>query len=319
MIKFPKIKQFKDTVHSVKSEHDFRGFDENNVAIYEHLSPYPTITFYGTVKLHGTNAAVVHYKDSNDIKYQSRNRELSLMSDNASFCASIHGYNWISVFEQYEYKNHIAIFGEWIGQGIQKGVAICQLPKMFVIFAVLADEQWKELPILEDNPLVTRIDRCEKYFIAIDFNSPETVLSTLTELTDKVENQCPFAATFGIEGIGEGIVWKSENNQYTFKTKGKLHRESVDEEIVDKPNFADADTFVERTCTPQRLEKLYERLKDEKENLSAKDTLDYLKLVANDIFEEENLTMSESRLDAKRVIGGITRKARIYFLSKVQE
>ena len=55
---FEKIGQFRDVIRCVRDQHDFQGLDENGKAIMNHETPYPTITFTGTVKLHGTNSGV---------------------------------------------------------------------------------------------------------------------------------------------------------------------------------------------------------------------------------------------------------------------
>lgn len=73
MQKFTDIGQFREVIRAVKQHHDYVGKDENNEPIYKHDTPYPTLRFRGTVKLHGTNSAIVKYKDK--IEFQSRERE----------------------------------------------------------------------------------------------------------------------------------------------------------------------------------------------------------------------------------------------------
>jgi hypothetical protein len=50
---FTDIGQYRQVVREVRSHHDFAGKDANGDAIYSHTSPYPTLKFRGTVKLHG--------------------------------------------------------------------------------------------------------------------------------------------------------------------------------------------------------------------------------------------------------------------------
>ena len=54
-----------------------------------HDIPLPTLTFTGTVKVHGTNAAIVRLKDGT-IYAQSRSRIITPTSDNAGFAAFVH-------------------------------------------------------------------------------------------------------------------------------------------------------------------------------------------------------------------------------------
>lgn len=84
MKKFPSIEQLRSVVRTVKTQHDYQGKDDNGEAVYSHTSNYPTLKFQGTVKLHGTNASIVKYKDGR-LEYQSRERVLSLEQDNANF------------------------------------------------------------------------------------------------------------------------------------------------------------------------------------------------------------------------------------------
>jgi len=72
MKKYNSIEQFRNVIRKVKENHDYQGKDESGNAIYSHTSDYPTIKFRGTVKIHGTNAAVVKYKSDERIEFQSR-------------------------------------------------------------------------------------------------------------------------------------------------------------------------------------------------------------------------------------------------------
>lgn len=257
MIHFPSVDQFRQTVREVKANHDYQDKDENGDAKYLHISPYPTIEFTGTVKLHGANAAVVLYKDGH-IEYQSRERVLELQRDNLNFMLNMMGKDFSALFNQYYFAEHIAIFGEWCGQGIQKGVAISGLPKMFVIFGVNVDGQWVDIVKSDLPESVYLISDFPYYKIVIDFNSPELVQNELIKFTEEVEKQCPVGLHFGAIGIGEGIVWEGEYNDrsYWFKVKGEKHSiskaktlASVDVEMVENIN-----EFVDNVLTEQRLE-----------------------------------------------------------------
>jgi len=68
MIKYPSIEQFRNIIRKVKEKTDYVGKDTNGDNIYLHTKDYPILEFKGTVKLHGTNAGIVKYKDES-IKY----------------------------------------------------------------------------------------------------------------------------------------------------------------------------------------------------------------------------------------------------------
>ena len=97
MIKFPSIDQFRQIIREVKTNHDYQGKSEDGSPIYQHNSPYPAIEFTGTVKLHGTNASIVKYKDGR-IEYQSRERVLDLQHDNAGFMLAMMNKDLSSIF-----------------------------------------------------------------------------------------------------------------------------------------------------------------------------------------------------------------------------
>ncbi len=56
--KFPSIEQFRDCIRDITDHTRYVGRDENKKPIYDISKPLPKIEFCGTVKLHGTNAAV---------------------------------------------------------------------------------------------------------------------------------------------------------------------------------------------------------------------------------------------------------------------
>lgn len=49
MKKFTEIGQFRNVVRAVKTNHDFKGIDENGNAIYLHTEQYPILRFRGEI------------------------------------------------------------------------------------------------------------------------------------------------------------------------------------------------------------------------------------------------------------------------------
>lgn len=137
---FPSIEQYRTVIKYVNDRADRRQV------------PRPTLSFHGTVKLHGTNASVV--LDGESVYYaQSRSNVITPEADNAGFATFAHrsdikallttfGMNAANTYfasrEDYveRYPVNVAIYGEWCGGNIQSGVALNKLGKMFVIFAV---------------------------------------------------------------------------------------------------------------------------------------------------------------------------------------
>ena len=322
MIKFPSIDQFRQVIREVKTNHDYKGKAEDDSPIYFHDSPYPVIEFTGTVKLHGTNASVVKYRDGR-IEYQSRERVLSLTQDNAGFMLAMMNKDLSTIFDQYRFDQHIAIYGEWCGKSIQKGVAISELPKMFVVFAINVDGEWSEFDHIDFKSLneigVYSIFQFPTYRVLVDFNSPELIQNELIKLTVDVENECPVGKYFGISGVGEGIVFKAKHNNrfYQFKSKGEKHSISKVKTLasVDVEMISNINEFVDNVLTEQRLEQGITWLRENLKEVSQKSTGDYLRWIVNDVIKEETDTIVANQLDPKKINSAISAKARVWLFS----
>ena len=92
----------------------------------------------------------------------------------------------------------IAVYGEWCGQGIQKGVAISELPKMFVVFGLKAinaegEGQWLDLVMYDDftrpEQRIFNIMDFEHWVISIDFEKPEVFQNKMVKITEAVETE----------------------------------------------------------------------------------------------------------------------------------
>lgn len=305
MKKFPSIEQFRNIVKDVNFKH------KDDVV-------KPTIRFHGTVKLHGTNAAIVKYKDGR-IEFQSRERVLTLQQDNSQFMLTMLNKNLDFLFEDIEFVEYIAVYGEWCGKGIQKGVAISELDKSFFIFATSIDHKWTNILRSDHSQRIYHINNFPTFEIEIDFNYPELSQNKLQELTLEVEKECPVGKRFGVSGIGEGIVWTSEDRKYVFKVKGEKHSvskvkilASADVEMVN--NIKE---FIENTVTENRLLQGIEKLKEMGLEVSQKSTGEFLRWVVNDIVKEEQDTIIKNQLDPKKMNGLISEKARKWFFNNI--
>lgn len=315
MIKFPSIEQYRNVIREVKTNHDFQGKDELEQPIYQHLSPYPVLDFVGTVKLHGTNASVVKYKDR--VEFQSRERVLSLQQDNYQFALSMSNKDLGFLFEDIKYNEYIAVFGEWIGQGVQSGIAVSNLLKTFVILAYKVDDVWMHIQRSDFSQNIYHIKNFPTWNLEIDFNSPESVQNRLVELTEQVEKECPVGKHFGFSGIGEGIVWATPDRRYCFKVKGEKHSStkvktlaSVDTELIESMN-----EFVDNVLTESRLKQGIEKLKEMGLEVSQKSTGEYLRWIIGDVVKEEQDTIIKNQFDLKKLNPLLSNKARVWFFN----
>lgn len=343
-IKFPSIGQFRDAIKQVQS------------ACKYHNVPLPTVEFRGTVKLHGTNAAVVIAKDGT-WHCQSRERIITPESDNAGFAAWVYGNKeyWNKVAKHLaggilEDDEFLQVYGEWCGGNIQKGVGLSYLPKMFVIFAMrfskdAESQEWSDLAYWwdffekegkPDNIFFSH--DFPSYSVEIDFNTPTLIQNQLIALTEAVEKDCPVArqllgADETRELIGEGIVWtvdfqgdfelpdELENTfrDLRFKVKGSRHSQSKVKTIapVDTEKVKSIDAFVEYACTENRLKQGLDKLTEMGLEHSVRSTGDYLRWIVGDILKEELSTMMASGIEPKDVNGAISKKAREFFMQAI--
>lgn len=340
-ISFPSIDQFRNVVKQVRDRAKF------------HQVPVPTITFIGTVKLHGTNAGVCQYVDPKSevgTWVQSRSNVITPKSDNAGFASfvktnqSAFDYLFDSARDYLDglvnKENIIAVYGEWCGSGIQKGVAISQLPKMFVIFAIAIIDASK----IDDNgnvkytwlsredveaiynidfdfgASIKNIYEFDTWEIDIDFNSPESVQNQLGRFTEEVERRCPVGAALGSEGTGEGIVWKASNcdndgfriDDLIFKVKGEKHSVTRVKTLaaVDIEKVNSIKEFVDSVLTDARVSQAVSVMREQGLEPIIENTGVFLKWIGGDVIKEDSDTMEANGLDRKEVMPVLNREAR---------
>ena len=345
MIKFPSIEQFRTVVSNINRCYNFTGLDENGDAIYDHSLPKPTLTFKGTVKLHGSNAGV-SFNTENGLWAQSRENIITTEKDNAGFAFFVESnkevfnglMSHISEREGLDTNNNtISVYGEWAGGSIQKNVGICNLPKSFFIFGVKITPHTETEEQLKSNPAywvdstylrapevrVYNIDDYTTFTIDIDFNTSQLVQNKLSELTIAVEEECPVAKAFGFSGIGEGIVWSAEVKGvvHRFKVKGEKHAgkskgktlNKVDDEKIKKVL-----EVAEKVTPTWRLAQMLETACDliNGGELDRAKLGDYIRLVINDIIKEDMDILVEAGLEPKDINKYVSEIARRYFFDQ---
>lgn len=347
MIKFPKIKQYSNVIRDIVNAATFVGLDENEDPIFDLTREKPTVKFTGTVKLHGTNAGVAYSKEDG-IWAQSRTSIITPQKDNAGFAFFVESnkeqfqalFNIIcdvnKICEGFTLDDKIiVIYGEWCGKGIQSGVSINNLEKMFVIFGV------KIAPLVPDENEVSywidhsglsvpshrifNITDFKQYEIDIDFNRPDLAKDEIVKLVDAVEKECPVGKELGVEKTedtrttGEGIVFtgKYKDDVYRFKAKGQKHSASKVKTIVSiaPEKLASIDEFIKYTVTENRLNQAVEQVFTSNSSIpDIKQLGQFIKWMHTDIMEEEMETLKESNLEPKDVNKYISNKTREWFM-----
>jgi len=272
------------------------------------------------------------------------------------------------------YGNHkllpgqlICIYGEWCGQGIMKGVAISQVTKRFVVFGIKVytpgmvtedgqdggDSVWftpdqlimtqhlyehETGQIFENKNSIYSIQKFQTWTVEIDFAHPELIQNQLVALTDGVEECCPVGKSFGVDGIGEGIVYKCisvwnlpaipddldvsiKTSDLIFKVKGPKHSDTKVKTTanVDVEKVNNINEFASNVCTDHRLEKMVEKLKEAGIEMEVQSIGQFLKLVGVDVLKEETDTLEASGLDRKDVMPAVNALARQWFLTLINK
>jgi len=333
-ISYPKIEQFRNVVSNINREITFTGLDKDGNAVYSPSIKKPTLTFTGTVKLHGTNASVC-FNAENGFWAQSRENIITIEKDNAGFAffAESHKAELCSLMyelldtHQIDSKIYtISIYGEWAGKGIQKGVGISQLDKAFYVFGVKVsnseDKDFKSYWIDSSNVRnaecrIFNVQDYETYSVDVDFNMPQLAQNKFLEITEKVENECPISKAFGIEnGLGEGVVWSVEyrDSVHRFKVKGEKHSVTKVKTLasVDVEKLGTIQDFIDYSVTENRFNQAVENVFG-KDDLDVKKMGDFIRWFVNDIASEEMDTMVKNGLEPKDVNRNISEKVREMF------
>jgi len=335
---FPDIGQYRQAIHAVTNRVRYVGKDDNGEPMYNSLATLPTIRYRGTVKLHGTNAAVVVNLKTGEHQLQSRSRIISWADDNAGFAAFMDPLvpellTTISFDSTDDTGEDIlAIYGEWCGGNIQKGVAICELPKMFVIFGAKRNDKWltpeerRDIRLV-DKRIFNNADSAtyQTFEMDIDFQNPMTAQNALVDITMAVENECPVARAFGVSGIGEGVVWTPidpewMDSQFWFKVKGEKHSTSKVKKLAstDVEKMANIKEFVDTVVTDNRCNQALTTIMEGKVGGFTPNMIgDFLRWVFNDVVKEETDVIVASGLEKKDVGAAVSKKAKEWLFANV--
>lgn len=236
------------------------------------------------------------------------------------------------------------MYGEWAGQGIQKGVAISEVDKFFAPFSICLytksekegvdyDRHFVDISYLNDFynedlrifPVTMRNHGIEHIKINFSELNLANASNVLAEKTLSVEECDPFAKYyFNIEGLGEGVVWRLVGDgvktygDLAFKVKGEKHSVSKVKTIapVNVERIEKITEFVEYSCTENRLNQGLDYLKEQGLPLDPTSTGDFIRWVMNDILKEESDVLLENGLTWKNVQGMLAKKAQSFYKEK---
>ncbi|KAF7312287.1 Glycoside hydrolase family 5 protein [Mycena indigotica] len=203
--------------------------------------PPTRATFFGTVKLHGSNATIV-FRNGNKTAAQIQSRSWIIESTKKDNCgtfallskAPLHRLveQILKTRQQGDAFTEIYICGEIAGKGVQKGVAITQLERFFAIFNIRVDGHWVDLRQYKDCALpehrIYNVAQYKTFEVDIDFRAPTTQVHDLMQkYTAEVYLECPFGHAFvdaagkSVSGNGEGIVWTMVRSPFLDEENGR--------------------------------------------------------------------------------------------------
>ena len=310
----------------------------------ELLGDEPCVCYRAKVKLHGTNAGI-KITSNGRVFPMSREQVISVERDNAGFA------KWVKEREEQfaalKVENmDVIVYGEWCGPGVQKGVGINKIPeKIFAVFAVrvINENQPDHLVvepdtikfIVKDNipglyvlPWYTQ--SCE---VIIDWSPGADVVDLsnridhINTLVTKVEACDPWVQeTFGVEGIGEGLVFYPRDTKVgyrnfsnlAFKAKGLAHQtvaksKPVQADPIVASNAAD---FAELVVTEARMEQGVRLANDGELVFDMKKMGAYLKWISADVEKETKGELEASGLDARTATRACSDRARNWYIEQ---
>lgn len=321
--------------------HVRRGLEEDRQSTGEdHV--YPVVTYRAKVKLDGSNGGV-QILPSGDVVAQSRSRVITRDDDNIEFAAWVDDHR--ALFASLANgEDHLIVFGEWCGRGIQKRTAISKIERrVFAVFAVqygdhksmdarLEVEPERIRAILPEHPDVFVLP-WHGEAVTMDFadrGSLEVAAERINQLVADVEGCDPWVReVFGVDGMGEGVVLYPVGDSagpvarlgYTslmFKAKGDKHQvvrqkrpAQIDPEVA-----ASVAGFVALFVTPARLEQgVREACGGE---LDMRHTGDFLRWIGQDVKKESPVEMEASGLVWKDVSKAVNQAALRWYKARVE-
>lgn len=334
--KFSKIGQFRHVMKEL-----------NRSGVLDYVTR--PITFTGTVKLHGTNAAI-GLKSTGEVYYQSRNRLITPTSDNMGFAYHMDALRLDGSLSPFldAVKSKIGrlwpeadalVYGEWCGQGIQRGMGISEAPKMFVVFSVkindgenlfeVGAEEIRDVKLEEHR--IFNIYDFPTFETTIDFHDREQMTKALdgvADMTETVAKECPVAKALGYSGLGEGIVWRAclpdgRSLSTRFKTVGAELDNNPKAKKAKRPPMTPeqaagitefVDTYANERRMQQGIEYLNEMgLPDDEPQSVGK----FIGWVCKDVMNEESDTVVASDLPVKPTSKAIADKARSWYFKRM--
>ncbi|MCR9222827.1 MAG: RNA ligase family protein [Hyphomonas sp.] len=343
--KMPKIKGFHNSLYHIRGNTKFQE----------------TMTFVPKVKMHGTNAGIRIDLDGT-ITAQKRTADIFVGEDNMAFAHFVEneikpnidlhrvamnlfwpkGCDGPVTTEDKSETANVTIMGEWVGPGVQRGVAISEIEeKVFMPFAVFVNsKRFNGQHIVHYDGwswgvLAAEMEKaCERVLFLhplfsqrVEINPHNqdelhAAVDTMNADVLAIEEECPVSSElFGVKGIGEGLVYyptelgtanqnychKHELELFGFKVKGEKHATNkAGKPARVRSKIPDsAFEFAAFHCTEARLQQGLGEVLKPGERLDTKHIGKLIGWVCKDISVECETEIVESGLDWKKQLSGV--------------
>ncbi|KAF8206457.1 hypothetical protein K438DRAFT_1817236 [Mycena galopus ATCC 62051] len=334
-IAYPSTPNFKNFKTDYVRALDWNGaWEEGSEVEASRRRPPTRATFFGTVKLHGTNATIV-FRNGNARHAQIQSRSWVIedtKKDNCGTYALLSKAPLSSLIDQIlavrgqgDFFQEIYICGEIAGKGVQKGVAIVAMERFFAIFNIRIDGRWVDMRQYKDCGLpehrVFNVAQYKTFEVDIDFRQPTTEVHDLMDkYTAEVYDACPFGAAFG-------IVWTMVRSPYMDESDGREFDETVLKEKNVDPQTANAVAqFADYALAERRYEQGIEYLEGEQarqgltiNGYDVKLTGAFIKWVTDDAIKEERNEMVRLGVPEKDARKEVSARARLWYARKSKE
>lgn len=301
---FPHIGHYRDAVASVR-----------RYMLINKLEEY-TVDYTGSVKIDGTNTSIVF--DTDSIYFQSRNRVIDSNEDHFDF------YNRFSKvssdlkkwYENSGFAGKLCIYGEYAGEKISRKVGVAKIgSKVFLPFAMKLDGVWLDESKYADtflelekigifNYLLLEKNRVS---VSIPFHAPSTMTEKFQSIASDIEQSCPIATMFNVNGRGEGMVFKPTEDRLRqfddlwFKVKGdkKSASQSNAGASVSVEIIENISKILDILVTENRLRQGLDYLVETGRTVEMSNIGLFIRWVVNDVNREDAIFIKENNLNNK--------------------
>lgn len=318
------------------------------------------VDYIGTIKLDGSNLSVVCQEDGS-LHFQSR--EMLLPIDGTADVYGFRGAfakpehlkrlqrAFAAVADFIRAKGMpnerplfpITVYGEWAGQGVQGRTPVARLPLAWYPFAIrFSDFEsdnsdkpiWTEFEFqqacvtrfveaFELPTLVRSIFAYPTVALTVNSREPQQTLDAVELLVAPLESQCPFATLHGLEGAGEGWVFRPTgplgiNARYWFKAKTAAHEERrnrAQRELspAQQAQQAVIDQLVQGNVNEARLMRAVRLLEERSVLVDKAATPDFLRALVADVIKDNLELIEQQGLDKKALFPAISKAGVVWF------